>query len=75
MLSFSKLCNQNVNFTRLSGIKLGEFWEIVERSRPDWIRMQKKKISGQNSHLKTLEDEILLVLIFYRFYATHEFLS
>ncbi|MDR0753069.1 MAG: transposase family protein [Holosporaceae bacterium] len=35
---------------------------------------KKKKISGRNSHLKTLEDEILLVLIFYRFYVTHEFL-
>jgi hypothetical protein len=28
----------------------------------------------RNSHLKTLENEILLVLIFHRFYVTHEFL-
>jgi hypothetical protein len=76
MLSFNKLCNQKRNFTRLTGIKLEEFWRIVEKVRPNWEKLeQQKKVSGRNSHLKTLEDEILLVLIFYRFYVTHEFLG
>jgi hypothetical protein len=34
-----------------------------------------KKVSGRNSHLKTLEDEVLFVLIYYRFHVTHEFLG
>jgi transposase len=76
MLSFDRLCSQKVNFTRLSGVKLEDFKKIVEQARPDWAKMQqKKKVSGRNSHLRTLEDEILLVLIFYRFYVTHEFLG
>jgi hypothetical protein len=55
---------------------LEEFRKIVEKVRPGWEKLQqKKKVSGRNSHLKTLEDEILLVLIFYRFYVTHEFLG
>jgi hypothetical protein len=30
MLSFEKLCNQRVNFARLTGVKAEEFREIVE---------------------------------------------
>ncbi|MDR0580902.1 MAG: hypothetical protein LBG04_02195 [Holosporaceae bacterium] len=57
-------------------MKVEEFCEIVEKVRPEWDKLQKqKKVSGRNSHLKTLEDEILLVLIFYRFYVSHEFLE
>jgi hypothetical protein len=76
MLSFKKLCKQRVNFARLTGVKVEEFCEIVKKVRPDWDKLQRqKKVSGRNSHLKTLEDEILLVLIFYRFYVSHEFLG
>ena len=76
MLSFNKLCNQRVNFTRLTGVKVEEFREIVERVRPDWDTLQeKKKIFGRASRLKTLEDEVLLVLVYYRFYVSHTFLG
>lgn len=76
MLSFKKLCNQRTNFARVTGVKLEEFREIVGKARPDWEKLQKKKkVSGRNSHLKTFEDEILLALIYYRFYVTHEFLG
>ena len=36
MLSFTKLCNQKLNFTRLIGIKVEEFQKIVEKVRVDW---------------------------------------
>ena len=36
MLSFDKLCNQNREFSRLTGIKLDEFLKIVEKVRPQW---------------------------------------
>ena len=76
MLSFNKLCNKRTNFTRLTGVKIDDFKEIVEKVRPDWDKLQKKKkVSGRPSQLKTLEDEILLTLIFYRFYVTHTFLG
>jgi hypothetical protein len=61
MLSFEKLCNQRVSFTRSTDVKIEEFCEIVEKVRPEWNKLQqKKKIAGWNSHLKVLEDEILL---------------
>jgi hypothetical protein len=76
MVSFVKLCRQNVNFARLTGVKLDDFRKIVDKCHPDWLNLQKmKKISGRISHIKTLEDEVLLVLIYYRFYVTHEFLG
>ena len=37
--------------------------------------IRKKKVSGRNSKLKTLEDEVLLVLIYYRFYVSFQFLG
>jgi hypothetical protein len=61
---------------RLTGVKVEEFREIVAIVRLEWDKLQsQKKVSGRNSHLKTLEDEVLLVLIYYRFYVTHEFLG
>ena len=76
MLSFDKLCNQKKNFSRLTGVKLSEFREIVCKVGPKWEELGKhKKIAGRPSKLKMLEDEILLVLIYYRFYVSFQFLE
>jgi len=74
MLSFDKFCNQNRNFSRLTGIKLDELLKIVDGVRPQWETFQrKKKVSGKHSKIKTLEDEILMLLMYYRFYVTLQF--
>jgi hypothetical protein len=76
MLSFVKLCNQNKKFSRLTGVKLEEFLEIVKKVRPLWEKFQKsKKVSGRSSKLKTLEDEVLMLLMYYRFYVSFQFLG
>ena len=76
MLSFDRLCNQKKNFSRLIGTKLDEFREIISKVRPKWEEVQRrKKVSGRSSKLKTLEDEVLLVLIYYRFYVSFQFLE
>ena len=76
MLNFERLCNQKKNFSRLTGIKLSEFREIVFKVSPKWKEVQQKtKIAGRTSKLKTLENEILLVLIYYRFYVSFQFLE
>ena len=55
---------------------MDEFLEIVRKMTPKWEAFQKsKKVSGRCSKLKTLEDEILLVLIYYRFYVSLQFLE
>ena len=76
MLSFVKLCNQNKNFSRLTGVKLEEFLEIVNKVGLLWEKFQKsKKVSGRKSKLKTLEDEVLMLLMYYRFYVSFQFLG
>ena len=76
MLSFDGLCNQSKKFSRLTGVKLEEFREIVRKVRPKWNAFQqKKKVAGRNSKIKSLEDEVLLVLIYYRFYVSFQFLG
>ena len=76
MLSFDRLCNEKKNFSRLTGVRLNEFHEIIRKVSPKWEEIQrKKKVSGRSSKLKTLEDEVLLVLIYYRFYVSFQFLE
>ena len=76
MLNFAKLCKQKKTFRRLTGVTLDVFNKIVNDVRQDWEKLQKqKKVSGRPSRLATLEDEILLAVIYYRFYVTHMFLG
>ena len=52
MLSFVKLCNQNKKFSRLTGVKLEEFLEIVKQVLPLLEKFQNsKKVSG---HIKLI---------------------
>ena len=65
MLSFNKLCKQKRVFLKITGVSLEDFYKIIERITPGWNKiLQKKKAAGRNSKLKTLEDEILVLLIF-----------
>lgn len=76
MLSFDRLCNKKKNFSRLTGVRLDEFHEIIRKVRPKWEEIQrKKKVPGRSSKLKALEEEVLLVLIYYRFYVSFQFLE
>ena len=57
-------------------MKSGEFLEIVKQVQPLWENFQNsKKVSGRSSKLKTLEDEVLMLLIYYRSYVTFHFLG
>ena len=76
MLSFDRLCSRCKDFSRLTGVKLEEFREIIRKVTPRWEEFQKKKkVSGRQSKLKSLEDEVLLLLIYYRFYVSFKFLE
>ena len=46
--------------------------KIIEKVKPLWRALQAKKIcAGRKSHLKSLENEVLMVLIYYRCYISH----
>ena len=49
MLSFDRLCKQSKDFSRLTGVKLEEFREIIRKVAPKWKKFQKKKkVSGRH---------------------------
>jgi len=71
-LSYNKLSKHPKIFLRVAGVDLKQFQTIVEEVRPLWINLEKKKIRhGRTSHLETLEDKVLCLLVYYRCYITH----
>lgn len=61
----------------MTGVSLSEFEEISNRVGPLWESSVEaaKKPQGRLSVLKTLEDKLMALLIYYRTYVTHEFLG
>lgn len=63
-------------FKSLTGVGLKEFWDMVRKVRPQWEAFQRsKKVSGRPSKLDSLADEVLLVLIYYKYYTSFRFLE
>jgi hypothetical protein len=61
----------------MTGVSLSEFKDITSRIHPLWASSVEavKKSAGRESVLKTLEDKLMALLIYYRTYITHEFLG
>jgi hypothetical protein len=75
-LTYERLKKHPLTFLRLTGVQVKEFDQIVTKVMPAFIQMQSKKLCpGRTSHLPTIEDKILCVLIYYRTYVTHVFLG
>lgn len=75
-INFEKISKYPVVFLRLCGVSVADFQAITEIIRPEWERIvSEKKCDGRKSHVATLEDKLLCVLIYYRTYITHEFLG
>ena len=72
MIDFDILKRRKELFARVTGVKLEHFLQIIEQMRPEWDKLQaSKQCHGRNSNLKTLENEVMLVLIYYRYYISH----
>lgn len=76
-LTYLNLSRRPQVFKRMTGVSLLEFEEIISRVRPLWDSSVEslKKPQGRLSVLKTLEDKLMALLIYYRTYITHEFLG
>ena len=72
MIDFDILKRRKEIFARATGVKLEIFYEMIAKVRPFWDKLQRAKLChGRNSNLKSLENEILLVLFYYRCYISH----
>lgn len=76
-LNYKKLKVQKNSFLQLTGVNVEEFDKVVELVKPLWQSAveSKKKIAGRTARLKSIEDKLLCVLIYYRTYITHSFLG
>lgn len=76
-LSYRILAKKPFIFSRLTGVTLNEFSTIVQQVRPLWEKAveSKKQCAGRRSPLTTLEDKLVVLLMYYRTYMTHEFLG
>jgi DDE superfamily endonuclease/Helix-turn-helix of DDE superfamily endonuclease len=76
-LTYLNLSKRPQVFKRMTGVSLLEFEEIISRIRSLWDSSVEslKKPQGRVSVLKTLEDKLMALLIYYRTYITHEFLG
>ncbi len=76
-LSYESITKNPANLKRLTGVGEREFRELVIKAKPVWDKriVAVKKVSGRPWGLPTLEDHILALLIYYRFYIPHTFLG
>ena len=76
-LNYKRLAKKPTTFLRLTGTRLEEFKQISQRVKPLWEKEieAKKKQAGRPSPLATFEDKLLVALIYYRTYVTHEFIG
>ena len=73
MLSFDRLCNQSKKFSRLTGVKLEEFREIVRKVRPKWNAFQqKKKVAGRNRNSDSEADEEAAKILLWQEETSHD---
>lgn len=75
-LNYQKLSRKPRIFLSLTGNKVSDFNKIVNMIR---LECEQKflfnKSTGRKSKLRTLEDKVLELLIYYRTYITHEFIG
>jgi hypothetical protein len=85
MLIYSKLSKKPTIFRKMTGVTIENIQEIVKRIQPYWNDSEKERLSrpnrqrrigaGPKYHLKTLEDKMLVLFLYYRTYVTMDFLG
>lgn len=74
-LTYKAIAKKPVIFLRLTGVKVEQFQEIAAKVEPEWYKNieAKKKRHGRTGNLKTFEDKLLALMLYYRTYITHDF--
>jgi hypothetical protein len=84
MNKYNKIKKSAQLFRRFTGITVEKFDEIMKELKPkydEWNKQRlnnknrKRKIGGGNKFKLSLEEKLLMLLMYYRLYVTHEFLG
>jgi hypothetical protein len=76
-LRYEFLLNKPSHLRRLTGLDIKDFKKLVSKARPEWERqvVLPKKLPGRAYELGSMENHILLMLIYYKFYINYDFLG
>ena len=75
-LTYARISKYPYNFRRITGLSIETFEQLVLKVRPLFEELASSKLRhGRMSHLPTLEDKLLCVLMYYRTYISHVFLG
>jgi hypothetical protein len=77
-ITYRSLSKRSHLFLRLTGLKIEEFNNIVKVIEPIYEKERLKRVkdsTGRISNIKTLEDKLICLFMYYRCYITHEFLG
>lgn len=85
MLTYKKLFDNPGKLLRFTGLTGIQFEVLVSRLEPLWIKSETERLTrgnriravggGRRYHLFSVEDKLLLILVFYRTYLSHEVLG
>ena len=85
MLRFAKLVHHQRKLYRMTGLMLDQFQTLTGRLTPLWEQAERTRLSqrkrqhaigqGTKYKLATLQDKVLMLLVFYRFALTDELLG
>ena len=84
-LRFAKITDKPRKLFRMTGLNVEQFKMLSERLRPLWEEAEKQRLSrperkhavggGRRYILSGIEDKLLSILVFYRFYLADEMLG
>lgn len=85
MLTYQKLFNKPGKLVRFTGLTPFQFKTLAKRLKPLWIKSETERLTrdnrmraigaGRKYKLRSIEDKLLLILIFYRIYLNYEVLG
>jgi hypothetical protein len=77
-VTYNSLNKHPLAFLRLTGLKVNEFNRISKTIKPIYERERLKRVkdnTGRLSNIKTLEDKLICLFMYYRCYVSHVFLG
>ena len=85
MLTYKKLFDNPGKLLRFTGLSVLQFEVLTKRLEPLWIKNESERLNRENRTrrigagrkylLDSIEDKLLLILVFYRAYLSYEVLS
>src|SRR3972149_4697083 len=85
MLKYIKISKRPRILYRLTGLTIEQFTALCPKLKPLWEKAEKKRLSqrerkralgqGRKYKLSAIEDKLLFILVFYRYYLTDELMG